>query len=82
MGCAVGSFMTGVFLDYYQYQPPENGVEVAQSETTLNGLKMMMSFIPATCLIIAAVCLTFYGINEKLLKQIEHDLQERKSTST
>lgn len=81
MGCAVGSFMTGVFLDFYQYQPPEDGVEVAQSETTLNGLTMMMSIIPATCLIIAAVCLSFYGINEKLLKQIENDLQERKSTS-
>jgi GPH family glycoside/pentoside/hexuronide:cation symporter len=79
MGCAVGAAMTGFALDLYQYAPPLDGVEQIQSETTLTGLKMMMSLIPAAFLLAAAVCLAFYQINEKVLRQIETDLRSRDS---
>ena len=81
LGCAVGSFMTGLFLDFYQYQQPVDGVEIPQSETTLNGLKMMMSLIPAALMIVAAVCLLFYNIDKSLLQKIETDLSQRKTES-
>ena len=72
--------MTGLFLDFYQYQQPVDGVEMTQSETTLNGLKMMMSLIPAVLLIVAAGCLMFYNIDKSLLQKIEADLEQRKNT--
>ena len=78
LGCAVGSFMTGLFLDYYKYQPPIEGVELAQSQITLDGLRMMMSLIPALLLVVAAGCLMFYNVDKTLLQQIEIDLEKRK----
>ncbi len=77
MGCAVGAAMTGFALDFYQYAQPIDGVDQAQSETTLTGLRMMMSLIPAVFFVAAAMCVMFYQINEKLLQQIELDLQSR-----
>ena len=79
MGCAVGAAMTGFALDLYQYAPPIDGVEQTQSETTLTGLRMMMSLIPAGFFLVAAICLAFYQINETVLRQIETDLKSRES---
>ena len=70
--------MTGFALDFYQYAPPIDGQDQAQSETTLNGLRMMMSLIPASFFLLAAFCLLFYNISEPVLRQIESDLQARK----
>ena len=81
LGCAVGSFMTGLCLDYYQYQPSVENVEVAQSDVTLGGLQMMMSVIPAACMLVAAAALGFYNIDKELLEKIEVDLRERKANS-
>lgn len=78
MGCAVGAAMTGFALDFYQYTPPIDGVDQPQSGTTLAGLRMMMSLIPATFFLLAAACLVFYNISESVLSQIESDLQTRK----
>ena len=80
LGCAVGSFMTGLCLDFYQYKPPVEAGDVVQSDVTLGGLRMMMSLIPAACLLIAAFSLAFYNIDKDLLEKIEVDLQERKAT--
>jgi GPH family glycoside/pentoside/hexuronide:cation symporter len=82
MGCAVGAAMTGFALDYYQYAQPIDGVDQAQGETTMTGLRMMMSLIPAAFFLAAAVCLMFYQINEKLLQQIESELRSRHADST
>ena len=76
---AVGAAMTGFSLDFFEYAPPIDGMDQAQSETTLNGLCMMMSLIPATFLLLAACCLVFYNINESVLHTIESDLQARKN---
>tara|TARA_R110002049_G_scaffold4601_5_gene32672 strand:- start:934141 stop:935916 length:1776 start_codon:yes stop_codon:yes gene_type:complete len=82
MGCAVGAAMTGFALDLYQYAPPIEGVDQVQSETTLTGLRMMMSLIPAAFFIVAAVCLAFYQINETVLSRIESDLRSREATDS
>ncbi len=82
LGCAVGAAMSGWVLGWYQYQAPVDGVEILQSDLTLSGLRMMMSLIPAGMLLVAAASLIFYNIDEPLLKQIETDLHERKSTTT
>ncbi len=82
MGCAVGAAMTGFALDFYQYAQPLEGVEQVQSATTLQGLRMMMSLIPALFLLAAAVCLCFYNIDLTLEEQIEKDLRARKSETS
>lgn len=79
MGCAVGAAMTGFALDFYQYTPPVDGAEQSQSETTLNGLCMMMSLMPATFFLLAAACLALYNISEPVLEEMERDLQARKA---
>lgn len=82
MGCAVGAAMTGFALDFFMYAPPVSGVEQNQSEVTLNGLRMMMSVIPAGFLLLATASLAFYTISEPLLRQIESELASRKQGST
>ena len=81
MGCAVGSFMTGLCLDFYQYKSPVEAGDVVQEEVTLAGLRMMMSLIPAACLLVAAFALAFYNIDKELLEKIEVDLRDRKANS-
>ena len=82
MGCAVGAAMTGFALDFYKYVPPIDGTDQSQSETTLGGLCMMMSLIPASFFLLAAGCLAFYNISEPVLRQIESELQERKEAES
>ncbi len=79
MGCAVGAAMTGFALDYYGYLQPLLGVEQSQTTTTLAGLRMMMSVIPAVFLLSAAACLLLYNINQTLSEQIERELQARRT---
>ena len=78
MGCAVGAAMTGFALEFFQYAEPVDGVEQVQSAVTLNGLCMMMSLIPAGFFLAAAICLAFYSISDRVLREIECDLQVRK----
>ncbi|MGI9472871.1 MAG: MFS transporter [Rubripirellula sp.] len=82
MGCAVGAAMTGFALDFYEYVPPIDGVDQTQSDTTLGGLCMMMSVIPATFFLLAAGCLAFYNISEPVLQKIEAELQARKEAES
>jgi len=79
MGCAVGAAMTGFALEFFQYAEPIDGVEQLQAAVTLNGLCMMMSVIPAGFFLAAAICLAFYGISDRVLDEIESDLQARKN---
>jgi GPH family glycoside/pentoside/hexuronide:cation symporter len=79
MGVALGAAMTGWVLHWIGYLAPVGGVEVAQSETTLLGLKLMMSLFPAVLLIAAAASLLFYEINQSLAQQIEEELGLRKN---
>ena len=78
LGGAMGAAIPGWLLSYYQYKPPVDGVKVQQTETTINGMILMMSLIPAAFLMMAAACLLFYNISEPMLAQIETDLRNRK----
>ncbi|WP_419195018.1 MFS transporter [Novipirellula herctigrandis] len=78
LGCAIGAAMTGFALDFYDYAPPIDGMDVTQSDHTKFGLCMMMSLIPAVFYVLAAACLVFYNISEPKQRQIESELQERR----
>jgi glycoside/pentoside/hexuronide:cation symporter, GPH family len=72
-GWAIGGGGTGWLLAYYGYVP-----NVAQSARTVDGIMMMMSFIPTMGAVIAIVALWFYGLDEDTVKQMSHELEVRR----
>ncbi len=72
-GMALGGGIAGWLLAMFRFQP-----NVQQAPDTLNGIKLMMSFIPAIGSIAATFVALFYELDDKTMKQIELDLQKRK----
>ncbi len=77
-GCAIGAAVAGLLLDGFGYVPPIDGIDQAQSEPVLTGLRWMMSIIPAFLYIAAGLCLLGYRVDESLLSEIESDLAKRR----
>ena len=73
MGWTIGGAVSGWMLALFNYQA---GVE--QAAETLNGIRYMMSIFPAIGALLAAVTVSFYTINEKLMSEIEKSLKERR----
>lgn len=82
LGGALGGAIPGWCLAWYGFQKPAGNEAQEQTAETVHGIVLMMSLIPAVFLLIAAICMLFYNINEKLLARIESDLAERKQAST
>ena len=74
LGWALGPAWAGYLLGYYGYE-----ANVAQSERTIEGLRLMMSLIPSGIGLVSAALVLLYGINRKLEEQIERELSERKA---
>ncbi len=73
LGWAVGPALAAYSLSYYGYQD-----NVLQSERTIEGLRLMMSFFPAGLAAIAALVVLTYGINRKMELRMEDELLSRK----
>ncbi len=78
-GVALGAAFAGWALDWIGYQPPVDGVEMAQSDFTLIGLNVLISLVPAGLMLAAAATLLAYPINQTLLQEIATDLHQRNS---
>jgi len=72
-GMALGGGLAGWLLAMFGFQ-----ANVQQTPETLNGICLMMSFIPAVGTIIATVFAFFYELDDKTMKKIEKDLAERR----
>ncbi|OFW64971.1 MAG: hypothetical protein A2Z35_01885 [Actinobacteria bacterium RBG_19FT_COMBO_36_27] len=68
-GMAIGTSMTAWILSLVGYIP-----NVAQTATSLLGIKVMMSLIPAGSCLIFLILVFFYPINEKVYAEICRDL--------
>ena len=68
-GWTIGGALAGWLLGYYGFQ-----ANVAQTETAQNGIRMMLSFIPAIGTIIAAGFMFIYPLNEKMMVNISAEL--------
>ena len=68
-GWTIGGSLAGWLLGYYGFQ-----ANVAQTETAQNGIRMMLSFIPAIGTIIAAGFMFIYPLNEKMMVNISAEL--------
>ena len=82
IGCAIGGAMTGFALDAFDYAPPTDGFEHPQSEITIDGLRVMMSVLPAGCLLAGVGCLYFYNIHLDVEQTVAETLRRRRTPSS
>ncbi|NCU04547.1 MAG: MFS transporter, partial [Chitinophagaceae bacterium] len=75
-GLSIGSSLVSWILGKYGYMPQSTAV---QTETAINGTKMLVSIYPAIPFLLAIALLFFYEINKKMEVQIEADLKQRRS---
>jgi GPH family glycoside/pentoside/hexuronide:cation symporter len=74
-GLSIGSSLLTMILGIFNYQPNST---IAQSDETINGIKMLVSIFPAIPFLAAVGLLFFYEINKKMELQIEADLKQRR----
>jgi GPH family glycoside/pentoside/hexuronide:cation symporter len=73
LGIALAGSIQAWILDYFGFV-----ANVAQSATTLNGIRLLMSIFPALAGIIAVVLMVFYPLDNKMMVRIEEDLTSRR----
>lgn len=74
-GVALGGGLAGWLLALFGFIANQD-----QSPETLNGIRLMMSFIPAIATVIATVAAIFYELDDKTMKKIELDLLARRES--
>ena len=73
-GIAIGGGMAGWLLALFGFV-----ANTQQGPDTLNGIRLMMSFIPAVGSLVATIAAFFYELDDETMKNIELELQTRKS---
>lgn len=73
LGLTLGGAIVGWILGMYGFV---SGVE--QTETTMVGIRMLMSFYPALFGIIGGLIMFFYPLNDRMMVTIEQDLMARR----
>src|SRR5512145_3095431 len=74
MGWTVGGSLAAYLLAFYGFE-----ANVAQSEASLLGIRLLVSWIPAVAAMLAIGAMAFYSISEKLQTQISADLVARRA---
>ena len=72
-GLAVGAGLAGLILGWFGFVANE-----AQTQESLNGIRVLFSLLPALFAILSAVAILFYKIDSKLIKTMEIELQARR----
>lgn len=75
LGWALGPALASYLLVFYGYQ-----ANVVQSERTVEGLRLMMSWIPSGLGLVGACLVLFYGIDRRLETRMGRELAERKTS--
>ncbi|MGA2326150.1 MAG: MFS transporter [Bryobacteraceae bacterium] len=73
-GWTVGGAVAGWLLAYYGF-----AADKMQSTATLNGIRMMMSLLPAAASIVTAIAALFYNLDRRTQQRIEAELKERRA---
>jgi GPH family glycoside/pentoside/hexuronide:cation symporter len=74
VGVAVGAWIAGLILSIGGYV-----ANTQQSASSIRAIILSMSLIPAVVLVVAALVMKFYPLNDKLMVRIEKELKERKA---
>ncbi len=72
-GTGVAGALTGWLLNLFGYIP-----NAVQSETALQGIRLLISVIPAIAAILLIIVFRFYPLNELLLNRIQVELDQRR----
>lgn len=73
MGWAVGSALTGWLLAYFGFK-----ANAVQSEETIQGIKMFLSFLPAVGTILSVVLIAMYPLSEQRMHTIVSQLAAKR----
>ncbi len=73
LGWAIGGAITGWLLAYFGFV-----ANVVQTQGAQDGIRLMMSVIPAIGGVLATIGMWFYTLDEPLMEKIEQDLTSRK----
>ncbi len=76
-GLSIGSSLVSWILGKYNYVANSTA---GQTDTAINGTKMLVSIFPAIPFLIAVALLFFYEINKAKEVQIEKDLKQRRNS--
>jgi len=52
---------------------------MAQGEGTIHGIRMLLSYLPAIGTALSVIFISFYPLNEKKVRTISAELEERRS---
>ncbi len=75
MGYTIGGALAGWLLAYFGFK-----ANVVQTEATQNGIRLLISVIPAVGSALAAAAACFYTLDEPFMKRIEADLAKRRAS--
>ncbi len=73
-GSALGGALPGFFLAAFGFVANE-----AQSETTINGIRLMFTILPGALFFFGGLLMLFYKIDGETLRKIEYDLVHRRA---
>jgi GPH family glycoside/pentoside/hexuronide:cation symporter len=73
-GWGIGAAIAGWILTISQFVP-----NVAQTETAITGIKLLVSVIPGILYMSCAIFMIFYKIDKKTTDQMKIDLEERRT---
>ncbi|WP_281612934.1 MFS transporter [Flammeovirga sp. SubArs3] len=71
MGWTLGGALSGWLLSYFGFE-----ANTTASQETINGLKMMLSIIPAIGAILSVIFLTRYKLTESFMTDVQKSLRE------
>jgi GPH family glycoside/pentoside/hexuronide:cation symporter len=72
-GWAIGTALAGLLLTVFGFE-----ANIAQSIAVKNGLRSLMSIIPAAMGVMAIIIVLFYKLDEKTMQKVETDLESRR----
>jgi len=73
LGWTIGGAMTGWLLGFYGFQ-----ANVEQTETVQNGIRLMLSLLPAIGAVFSVILISLYPLTESKLKDITESLAKRR----
>jgi GPH family glycoside/pentoside/hexuronide:cation symporter len=76
IGWAIGTALTGWLLAYLGFEANQ-----VQNSSTIDGIKMFMSFLPAIGSFLSIIFIFFYPLSEGRLKEITQSLKERRENT-
>ena len=76
-GWAIGTAVTGWLLSFFGFQP-----NAEQSPETIQGIKMFLSWLPATAAFISVLFIVLYPLSERKTKEIMEKLNLKRAAKT